>query len=237
VRIKLRISISLPSCNASVFDQTQSTGANAEPPETGYGLEQSRACTALRAACRMSRFAETQNLLVGWQSGDLSARDRLIARLHPELAQIAAARLRRERETSLSTGDLINDAVVRLMRMELVALSDRAHFIALASRMMRNILVDHARFKQAGRREHVKVELCTRVEGEQRFDLYSLESALIRLGAIDAQLVEIVEMRYFGGMSVPDIAVVTGMSEATVKRRWQTARAWLTDTLSNPIDD
>jgi RNA polymerase sigma factor (TIGR02999 family) len=184
----------------------------------------------------MDEPSETHVLLASWRGGESSARDRLIARLHPELAQIAAARLRRERETSLSTGDLINDAVLRLMRIEQVELSDRAHFIALASRMMRNILVDHARFRHAGRREHVKVELCTRVEGEQRFDLNSLESALIRLGAIDAQLVEIVEMRYFGGMTVPDIAVVTGMSEATVKRRWQTARAWLTDTLSNPID-
>jgi RNA polymerase sigma factor (TIGR02999 family) len=180
--------------------------------------------------------SETHVLLARWQSGESGARDRLIRRLHPELAQIAAARLRRERETSLSTGDLINDAVLRLMRMERVELSDRAHFIALASRMMRNILVDHARLKQAGRRQHIKVELCTRVEGEQRFDLYSLESALIRLGAIDAQLVEIVEMRYFGGMTVLDIGAVTGMSEATVKRRWQAARAWLTDTLSNPID-
>lgn len=180
--------------------------------------------------------ANTTSLLVMWRGGEDGARDRLIARLHPELAQIAAARLRRERDTSLSTGDLINDAVIRLMRLGAIALVDRAHVIALASRMMRNILVDHARAKSAGRRDHVKVELTTRVEGGQRFDLNSLDSALIRLGAIDADLVEIVEMRYFGGMTVTDIAVVTGLSEPTVKRRWQTARAWLTDTLSNPID-
>ncbi|MEO6381484.1 MAG: ECF-type sigma factor [Nitrobacter sp.] len=185
----------------------------------------------------MNQISETHVLLARWQGGESSARDRLIQRLYPELAQIAAARLRGERSTSLSTGDLINDAVLRLMRLEHMALADRAHFIALASRMMRNILVDHARAKRAGRREHIRVELCTRVEGEQRLDLNSLESALIRLGALDAQLVEIVEMRYFGGMTVGDIAVVTGISEATVKRRWQTARAWLTDTLANPIDD
>lgn len=185
----------------------------------------------------MNQVSETHVLIARWQGGEASARDRLITRLYPELAQIAAAKLRGERDTSLSTGDLINDAVLRLMRLENMALADRAHLIALASRMMRNILVDHARAKHAGRREHIRVELCTRVEGEQRLDLNSLESALIRLGALDAQLVEIVEMRYFGGMTVGDIAVVTGISEATVKRRWQTARAWLTDTLANPIDD
>ena len=84
-------------------------------------------------------------LLALWQSGESGARDRLIARLHPELAQIAAARLRGERNSSLSTGDLINDAVLRLIQVDGGDLADRAHFIALASRMMRHILVDHAR--------------------------------------------------------------------------------------------
>jgi RNA polymerase sigma factor (TIGR02999 family) len=97
--------------------------------------------------------------------------------------------------------------------------------------MMRHILVDHARAKQSARRDHVKVELCTRVEGEQRFDLISLNSALIRLGGIDPALMELVEMRYFGGMTVADISEATGLSEATVKRRWQTARAWLIEAL------
>jgi RNA polymerase sigma factor (TIGR02999 family) len=181
----------------------------------------------------MSEASTTGVLLVQWRDGDMNARNRLIARLHPELAQIAAARLRQERNASLSTGDLINDAVLRFMRIERIELTDRAHFIALASRMMRHILVDHARAKHAARREHLKVELCTRVEGgEQRFDLISLDSALIRLSAIDSALMELVEMRYFGGMTVADISQATGLSEATVKRRWQTARAWLTEALA-----
>lgn len=178
---------------------------------------------------------ETRILLTDWRAGDGHARDRLIARLHPELAQIAAARLRQERDSSLSTGDLINDAVVKLMRIEGVAPVDRAHFVALSSRLMRNILVDHARAKRANRRDHIRVELCTAIEKDRRFDFDELESALIRLGAIDAQLVEIVEMRYFGGMSIPDIATVMRLSEPTIKRRWQTARAWLTDALSSPL--
>ena len=179
----------------------------------------------------------TRVLLREWQGGDSDARDRLIGRLYPELSLIAAARLRRERESSLSTGDLINDAVVRLIQLERVSMGDRAHFIALASRMMRNILVDHARLKSSSKRQHQKVELCTRIDGSQRLDLKSLESALIRLKALDEGLMELVEMRYFGGMTTADIAQVSGLSEPTVKRRWQVARAWLTDALDNPIDN
>jgi RNA polymerase sigma factor (TIGR02999 family) len=176
-------------------------------------------------------------LLSRWQDGEDFARDRLIARLHPELAQIAAARLRSERNSSLSTGDLINDAVLRLMQSENGSINDRSHIIALASRIMRHILIDHARSKAVTKRDHIKIELCTAIEGSQRFDLISLETALVRLGAIDRQLMELVEMRYFGGMTIGDIAQVSGLSEPTVKRRWQTARAWLTNALTNCIDD
>lgn len=185
----------------------------------------------------MSIEPNTNLLLARWQQGENAARDRLIARLHPELAQIAAARLRGERGSSLSTSDLINDAVLRLIQGEAPNLADRAHLMALASRLMRHILVDHARQKAAAKRRHVKVELCTEIDGGQRLDLISLETALVRLGAIDPQLTELVEMRYFGGLTIEDVARATGMSEPTVKRRWQTARAWLTDALAHPIDD
>jgi RNA polymerase sigma factor (TIGR02999 family) len=179
----------------------------------------------------------TEVLLSHWRVGDEQARDGLISRLYPELAQIAAARLRSERNSSLSTGDLLNDAVMRLMQREAFSIADRAHFLALASRMMRHILIDHARAKGSAKRRHVRVEISSRIDGEQRFDLIALEVALVRLGAIDHRLMELVEMRYFGGMSVSDVAVVTGWSEPTVKRRWQTARAWLTDALMNPVRD
>lgn len=180
--------------------------------------------------------SDTRILLGRWREGETSARDKLIQRLHPELSAIAAARLRGERGYSLSTGDLINDAVLRLMKIERVDFIDRAHLLALASRMMRNILVDHARLRLADKRRHQKVELCTMIDREERIDLSLLDSALIRLGAIDGELAGLVEMRYFGGMTVPDVAAVTGMSEATVKRRWAAARAWLADALMNPID-
>jgi RNA polymerase sigma factor (TIGR02999 family) len=185
----------------------------------------------------MTSEPNTGVLRAGWQRGEDKARDLLFARLHPQLAQIAAARLRGERNSSLSTHDLINDAVIRLIQVEPGGLADRAHVMALASRMMRRILVDHARARASSKRAHVRVELCTHIDGEQRFDLIALESALIRLAAIDGQLVDLVEMRYFGGMTIADAATVTGLSEPTVKRRWQAARAWLADALLNPIDD
>jgi RNA polymerase sigma factor (TIGR02999 family) len=184
----------------------------------------------------MDSERSSDSLLAAWHDGDRVARDALVARMHPELAQIAAARLRAEPNSSLSTGDLINDAIIRLIGLDRIDFANRAHFIALASTLMRQILVDYARAKATNKRAHHKVELNTRVEGEQKFDLNSLDSALIRLGAIDMDLAELVEMRYFGGMTLADIADVTGVSEATVKRRWQTARAWLTDALANPID-
>lgn len=185
----------------------------------------------------MSDSADTQLLLRDWQAGSSDARDRLIGHLLPTLQQIAAASLRRDRQSSLSTGDLINHAVLRLLRSQSLSLVDRAHFVALASRLMRNILVDHVRAKKSAKRDHVKVELCTRVDDGQRVDLALLESALIRLRALDAQLMELVEMRYFGGMTVADIAAVMGISERTVKRRWQVARIWLTEALDHPVEN
>ncbi len=179
----------------------------------------------------------TNILLQAWQQGDDSARDALISRLYPELAQIASARLRRESNSSLSTGDLINDTILKLVQMEQISMSDRAHFMALASRMMRRILIDHARSKASTKRRHTRVELITNIDGVQRVDLISLDSALIRLKALDGNLVELIEMRYFGGMTTADVAEVMGLSEPTVKRRWQVARAWLTDALVNPIDN
>jgi RNA polymerase sigma factor (TIGR02999 family) len=175
-------------------------------------------------------------LIQRWRDGDAAARDQLVELLYPELRMIASAQMRRERDVSFSSGDLINDAILRLVRIGRIDIADRAHIIALAARLMRNILVDHARQKGTDKRHHHKVELNPDIDGDQRLDLISLETALKRLGAIDMQLAELVEMRYFGGMAIGDIAVVTGLSEATLKRRWRTARAWLQDAVENPID-
>jgi RNA polymerase sigma factor (TIGR02999 family) len=178
----------------------------------------------------------TVGLLAAWRGGDTAARDSLIALLHPELRTIASAQLRRERHVSFSSGDLVNDAVLKLVQAGSIDLADRAHMLALAARLMRNILVDHARARQTDKRQHQRVELNPDIDGEQRLDLICLETALKRLGAIDMQLTDIIEMRYFGGMALGDISEVTGLSEATLKRRWRTARLWLADALEHPID-
>ena len=156
----------------------------------------------------MESERSSDSLLAAWHDGDRLARGALVARLHPELAQVAAARLRSEPNSSLSTGDLINDAIIRLIGLDRINFANRAHFIALASTLMRQILIDCARAKATDKRAHHKVELNTRVEGEQKFDLNTLDSALMRLGAIDMELAELVEMRYFGGMTLADIATV-----------------------------
>jgi RNA polymerase sigma factor (TIGR02999 family) len=180
----------------------------------------------------MTGTENTQRLILRWGEGDNDARDALIARLHPELEQIALARLRREANSSLSTGDLVNEAVMRLIAADPSALTGRVHVMALSSRLMRNILVDHARTRHSAKRRHHKVELTTFVDGVQNFDLIALNSALIRLTAIDEELAGLVEMRYFGGMSLTEVGEAIGVSEATAKRRWQVARAWLADALA-----
>ena len=154
----------------------------------------------------------------------------------PELEQIAAARLRAEHSTSLSTHDLINEAIMRIVGSN-PDVGNRAHLLALVSRLMRNVLVDQARLRQANKRQHQKVELRTQLPGTMPIDLYELDTALIRLEAIDEGYAEIVEMRYFGGMTIKEVAEVIGCSEPTVKRRWQVARAWLADALMQPLDD
>ena len=176
-----------------------------------------------------------QTLIVRWRGGDEDARDALIARLHPELEKIAVARLRGERGCSLSAGDLVNDAILRLIRINEVAFADRTHVLALSARMMRRILIERARHMAADKRRHERVQLNTSIDGVQRFDVIALETALVRLGSIDAQLSEIVELRYFAGMTLPEVAEILEVSESTALRRWQAARAWLGDALSNPV--
>jgi RNA polymerase sigma factor (TIGR02999 family) len=171
-------------------------------------------------------------LLASWRAGDLSARDRLFALFYPELKRAAAAMVRREPGLSMSTGDLIHEAVARLMALNRIAWQDRAHFMALAARMMRRALLDHVRSRKRLKREHQKVELTTRIAGEPDIEIEELNEALDRLAAIDRQRADIVEMRYFGGMEIADIAQVLGTSESTVKRRWAAARLWLLEALT-----
>lgn len=176
----------------------------------------------------------TTILFARWREGDDAARVRLFERLYGELTRAAAGMLRHERAVSLSSGDLVHETVLRLIQLREIEIADRAHFMALASRFMRRTLVDHVRAKQADKREHQRVALTTSFERSRPVDLNGLDQALIRLASIDPGRAEIVEMRYFGGMTLRDIAEVLSLSEATVKRRWTAARAWLIDVMDDP---
>jgi len=180
---------------------------------------------------------DSNRLLAAWRSGDTGARDDLFNLLYRELRQVSAALLRAESNNSLSTGDLVNEATLRLIHLDQIDWADKSHFLALAARAMRRILIDHARKKKSDKRQHHKVTLVTRLEGvEQRLDIEVLEKALIRLSVIDEEKASIVELRYFGGLSLQEIAEVVGTSESTVKRQWRVARAWLLDAMKEGHD-
>lgn len=168
-----------------------------------------------------------------WKGGSRQAGDELFAALEQQLRAIAAARLRQERHCSLSAGDLVNEAILKLMRLNVMEIQGRAHILALASRLMRQILIDEARKRSSAKRHHTAITLHTDMgQTEIPLDLMVLEHALKELAGIDQQRAQIVEMRFFGGMTTGDIAIVLGVSEPTVKRRWAATRAWLRHRLA-----
>ncbi|KAB7647433.1 ECF-type sigma factor [Polymorphobacter fuscus] len=178
----------------------------------------------------MASLAEpdAKTLLAGWRRGDQEARDQLLALFYPDLQRAAAALLRRERGVSMSTADLVQESMLRLIALDRIAWTDRAHFLALAATMMRRALLDHLRARRTLKREHDKVELLTGIGiGAPDYEVEALSAALDDLARIDRSRADIVEMRYFGGMEFRDIAEVLGCSESTVKRRWAAARLWL----------
>jgi RNA polymerase sigma factor (TIGR02999 family) len=171
-------------------------------------------------------------LLHAWARGDLRARDDLVPLVYRELKRKAAAYLRQERlDHTLQPTALVHEAFLRLIGQERVAWQNRAHFFGIAAQIMRRILVDHARRHQAAKRPGVtlKVALDDRIGAEQPRDceLLSLDQALEELTRIDPRQAQIVELRYFGGLSELEAAAVLSLSRATVTREWQTARAWL----------
>lgn len=184
-------------------------------------------------AVNVQTSTEMLELFADWRVGDRSAREHIFRAVHHELRAIAAARLRQERNSSLSSGDLVNEAVIRLSRLTQLKFESKPHLLALASRIMRQALIDAARRKQAAKRYHLPVTLRTDlVDSREPADLIALDSALSELQAVSPEHARIVELRFFGGMTNADIAVVLGVSEPTVKRRWATTKAWLIDRLA-----
>ena len=175
-------------------------------------------------------------LFRAWRAGDAKAGDALFAAILGELESVASYLLRRESASvSIATGDLVNEAIVKLMQSETLAVTDRAHLLALSARVMRHALIDRVRRKMSDKRDARLVTLTTgiREEAQLSFDAAALEAALVRLARISPDRARLVEMRFFAGMPIDDIAAVLGSSPATVKRAWAATRLWLKDAMVN----
>ncbi|MEO1028466.1 MAG: ECF-type sigma factor [Pseudomonadota bacterium] len=170
-----------------------------------------------------------EDLLKLWRQGDTDARDELFTKLYAQMERISGSILSAEGAISLATGDLVSEASIRLIQLDRMEFSDRAHFLAMAARCMRRVLIDRARSKNANKRHHQPVTLITSMPGniEQMIRSDELEKALVRLNAVDEERAQIVELRYFGNLSLEETAEVVGTSVSSVTRKWRSSRAWL----------
>jgi RNA polymerase sigma factor (TIGR02999 family) len=172
------------------------------------------------------------HLLKEWTDGDERALERLTPLVYEELRHQAARYLRRERPGhTLQTTALIHEAYLRLIDAKDIHWQSRAHFFAIAANLMRRVLVDHARrrdaYKRGGANLRLTLDESIAVANEVDVDLLAIDQALDRLATIDPQQARIVELRFFSGLSVEETAAALGVSPKTVKRDWSVARAWL----------
>ena len=175
---------------------------------------------------------EITQLLLSWSKGDKAALDQLIALVYPELRRLAQRYMRREHSAhTLQTSALINEAYLRLVDQQGVEWQDRAHFFAVAAQVMRHILIDHARSSHYAKRgagaRHVPLDETAVISAERAAEFVALDDALTRLASIDSRKSQIVELRFFGGLTVDEIAEVMKLSQITIKREWRSAKAWL----------
>jgi RNA polymerase sigma-70 factor, ECF subfamily len=182
---------------------------------------------------------EITQLLQGWRSGDRKALDALVPIVHKELQRLAHNQLRNERpDHTLQTAALVNEAYLRLVGMNSPQWESRSHFFAIAAQLMRQILVDYARRhhaeKRGGRGGTLSLDDSSLLEQGKgpEVDVVALDDALKTLARVDARKVQVVELRFFGGLSFEEIAEVLKVSVNTVSRDWSTARAWLHRELS-----
>ena len=174
---------------------------------------------------------EMTHLLAAWSEGDRSAQDRLAPLVYEELRRLAHRYMKRERpDHTLQTTALVNEAYLRLIDQRDVRWRNRAHFFAIAAEMMRRILIDHARKRasaKGGGAGKLSLEEAAVMSDERAAELVALEEALVSLSEVDERKSRIVEMRFFSGLSVEEIAGVIGVSPDTVTREWRRAKAWL----------
>lgn len=170
-------------------------------------------------------------LLAGWRAGDPSARQQLLDSLYPALKQLAQSRFRHERaDNTLQPTALVNEAVIRLLKPGL-DINDTAHFMALAATNMRRILVDHAKekrsIKRGGGQLRVTLNEAHANTPGTDVDIVDLDAALGRLELLDARKAQVLELQYFAGLALPEIATLLSVSRATVARDLRTAKSWL----------
>lgn len=181
--------------------------------------------------------AHVTELLLAWGSGDRVALDELVPIIHEELRRLARHQMRGERDNhTLQTTALVNEAFLRLVDLHRIRWQDRAHFLALSARLMRRILVDHARSrgyqKRGGGAANVTLDESLVASPERDLDLVALDDALEDLARVDARKSQVVELRFFGGLSVEETAEALKVSPETVTRDWRLAKVWLLREIS-----
>ena len=203
-------------------------------------------CTIPSRRCRADLDGEASSddvsaILRAWSDGDQRALDRLTPIVYNELRRLARRYMRQERPGhSLQTTALVNEAYMRLVDYKRMQWQNRAHFFAVSAQLMRRILVDHARrrnLKRGGGVPHVSLEDAAVVGSETAADLVALDDAMNGLAQLDPRKVQVVEMRFFGGLSVDETAAVLKVSPVTVMRDWSSAKAWLYRELTSGAGD
>jgi len=174
---------------------------------------------------------QVTELLQNWKQGDEKSLHDLLPLVYNELRRLAHYHLQSERsDHTLQSTALVHEAYMRMMGQQPAQFQNRAHFIAIASRLMRQVLVDYARERRAGKRDggcRIAFEFAEALPVKGDAELLALDDALDELSRIDERQAKIVEMKFFGGLSAPDISQILGLSRITVDRDWATARVWL----------
>ena len=189
-----------------------------------------------------SRAHDVTELLLSWGQGDTAALDRLVPLLYDDLRRVARGHLRRERPGhSLQATALVHEVFLRLVDVDRMTVKSRTHFFALSARLMRQILVDHARRQQASKRGSGATVIglseaagAAAPTSTSMVDVLALDEALDTLSSFDVQQCRVVELRFFAGLNIPEAADALGVSTATVEREWAMAKAWLHQRLSTP---
>lgn len=179
-----------------------------------------------------AQLQSVSELLAKWRAGDEESLARLVPLVYKTLHRLAHCHLRKERpDHTLQTTALVHEAYLCLAKQEPMEFQDRAHFFAICAQVMREVLVQYARRKKAAKRGggiyNLQLDQALEVADRRSVDVIALDDALTELAKLDSQQARIVELRFFGGLSIEDTSRVLGISPATVKRHWTTARIWL----------